>query len=76
MHPHADDVIRGTGGVRKSRWAMPGRGERGGSQIIDYRLGKAEHISLLTVYARGAQHDLTVAERDAWRTAVEAIDND
>ena len=76
MHPHADDVIRGTGGVRKFRWAMPGRGKRGGSQIIDYWLANAERIYLLTVYAKGAKHDLTVAERDAWRRAVEAISSD
>ena len=37
---------------------------------------KEEHIYLLTVYAKGAKDDLTAAERDAWRKAVEAIDND
>ena len=34
VHPEAGDVIRGTGGVRKIRWAMAGRGKRGGSRII------------------------------------------
>ena len=76
VHPHAGDVIRGTGGVRKVRWAMRGRGKRGGSRIIYYWLAKEEHIYLLTVYAKGARDDLTAAERDAWRRAVEAIDND
>ena len=76
VRPHAGDVIRGTGGVRKIRWAMPGRGKRGGIRIIYYWLAKEEHIYLLTVYAKGAKDDLSAAERDAWRRAVEAIDND
>ena len=33
-HPEAGDVIRGTGGIRKIRWAATGRGKRGGSRVI------------------------------------------
>ncbi|MCZ0945633.1 MAG: type II toxin-antitoxin system RelE/ParE family toxin [Gammaproteobacteria bacterium] len=75
-HPDAGDVIRETGGVRKIRWAMPGRGKRGGSRIIYYWLTKEDHIYLLTVYAKGTKDDLTAAERAAWRRAVEEIEND
>jgi len=75
-HPGAGDVIRGTGGVRKIRWAMSGRGKRGGSRIIYYWLTKEDHVYLLTVYAKGAKDDLTAAERAAWRRAVEEIEND
>ncbi len=76
VHPEAGDIIRGTGGIRKIRWAMPGRGKRGGSRIIYYWVKKEDHIYLLTVYAKGAKDDLTAVERDAWRRAVEAINND
>ena len=76
VHPQAGDVVRGTDGVRKIRWSTRGRGKRGGSRIIYYWLAKEEHIYLLTVYAKGEKEDLTAAERDAWRRAVEAIDND
>ena len=69
VHPQAGDVIRGTGGVR-------GRGKWGGSRITYCRLAKEEHIHLLTVYAKDTKDDLSAAERDAWRWAVEAIDND
>ena len=55
---------------------MPGRGKRGGSRIIYYWVTKEDHIYLLTVYAKGAKDDLTAAERDAWRRAVEAINDD
>ena len=76
VHPEAGDVIRGSSGIRKIRWAMPGRGKRGGSRVIYYWLAEQDHIYLLTVYAKGVKDDLTATERDAWRKAVEAIDHD
>jgi len=32
--PEAGPVIPGSGGVRKFRWAAPGRGKRGGYRVI------------------------------------------
>jgi hypothetical protein len=37
--PTAGDVIRGTGGLRKLRWAGSGRGKRGGARVIYYLAG-------------------------------------
>ena len=34
--PEAGPVIPGSGGVRKVRWAAPGRGKRGGYRVIYY----------------------------------------
>lgn len=33
-NPLAGDEIPGTGGVRKLRFAVPGRGKRGGARVI------------------------------------------
>ncbi|MEJ0041700.1 MAG: hypothetical protein WDM81_05590 [Rhizomicrobium sp.] len=33
-NPLAGDLIAGTGGVRKLRWALEGRGKRGGGRVI------------------------------------------
>ena len=35
-NPELGPVIAGTGGVRKLRWAAPGRGKRGGYRVIYY----------------------------------------
>ena len=34
LRPTQGDVIRGSGGLRKLRWAMPGAGKRSGLRII------------------------------------------
>jgi len=35
-HPEAGAVVPGSGGVRKLRWAVAGRGKRGGLRVIYY----------------------------------------
>jgi len=35
--PEAGDLISGSGGVRKLRWRVIGRGKRGGIRVIYYR---------------------------------------
>ncbi len=51
-NPEAGAVIRGSGGVRKIRWAIKGRGKRGGLRVIYYlRLQKSE-FWMLTLYPK------------------------
>lgn len=64
-HPKAGDVMQGTGGVRKLRWARQGMGKSGGSRVIYYyhneraNLSKAERnelaklVEILADYAHG-----------------------
>lgn len=51
-HPQAGDVISGSGGVRKLRWASDGRGKRGGVRIIYYLKLSENEIWLITLYAK------------------------
>jgi len=45
-NPEAGDVIPGSGGCRKVRWAASGRGKRGGARIIYFnRLSEDEICS-------------------------------
>ena len=51
-NPESGDLVRGSGGVRKLRWNVAGRGKRGGIRVIYYlRLNHGE-IWMLTVYAK------------------------
>ena len=52
-NPEAGNVIRGSGGVRKIRWAAAGSGKRGGYRVI-YFVRRAEStIWMLTMYPKG-----------------------
>ena len=51
-NPEVGDVVPGSGGVRKMRWAMPGRGKRGGLRIIYYLRSRQGQIWLLTLYPK------------------------
>ena len=61
-NPLAGDLIPGTGGVRKLRFAASGRGKRGGARVIYYYLDEAMPIYLLLAYAKTAKIDLTTDE--------------
>jgi mRNA-degrading endonuclease RelE of RelBE toxin-antitoxin system len=57
--PDAGSVIKGSGGIRKLRWAGSGRGKRGGLRVIYYWWVAKDRISLLLVYPKNEQDDLT-----------------
>jgi hypothetical protein len=54
-HPDAGDVIPGSGGVRKVRWAARGKGKRGGARIIYVYVVIAARVFLLRCYAKKRQ---------------------
>ena len=58
-YPDAGDVIRGSGGVRKLRWGLPGQGKRGGLRVIYYWITKDEQILFLTLYRKTEATDLS-----------------
>ena len=51
-NPEAGDVIRGSGGIRKVRWGIAGRGKRGGIRVIYYLRPRQGEIWMLTLYAK------------------------
>jgi hypothetical protein len=62
LRPEQGPVIRGTGGLRKVRWARAGAGKRGGLRIIYYWEPRDEVFYMLYAYAKSEQGDLTVAQ--------------
>lgn len=60
--PDAGNVVRGTGGMRKLRWAGSGRGKSGGLRVICYWWVAKDRISLLLAYPKNEQDDLTAEQ--------------
>jgi hypothetical protein len=71
--PAAGDVMQGTGGFRKVRWADPRRrlGRRGGLRVIYFYFEHDRQIWLLTMYGKNEAADLSATERRALKAAVE-----
>lgn len=72
-NPEAGDTIEGTGGVRKIRWALDGKGKSGGARIIYLDIIFASHIYLLTVFGKNEKANLSKQERNQMKTIVTAI---
>ena len=56
--PETGDLIRGSGGVRKIRWAVRGRGKRGGVRVIYYAKTREGVIWMLTIYAKNVAENI------------------
>ena len=57
--PDAGEVIRGSGGVRKLRWGVAGRGKRGGIRVIYYLRSHQDEVWMLTVYAKNEEASIS-----------------
>lgn len=68
--PHAGAVVAGTGGVRKIRLALPGRGKRGSTRVIYLYVEARQKIYLLLCYAKNEQGDLTPEQKKSVRQLV------
>ena len=71
--PTAGDLIPGTGGVRKLRWGVEGRGKRGGARIIYYFHSDRMPLYLLAVFTKNERADLSPSERATLRSLVDQL---
>lgn len=62
-NPLAGDVIPGLRGIRKIRFAMGGKGKRGGGRAIYFILVIDELVFLLTAYGKAEQEDLSERQK-------------
>ena len=66
-NPDAGDVIAGTGGLRKIRWAAMAKGKRGGARVIYYHVVSHAQIRMILIYRKGIKDDLTPKEKTVLR---------
>lgn len=66
-NPAAAELIPGTGGVRKLRWGLEGRGKRGGARVVYFYHSEAMPLFVLTAHAKNERADLSQADRNDFR---------
>ncbi len=64
-------LIQSTGGLRKVRWKLEGRGKSGGVRTIYYWMKQDEQIYMLYVYPKNEQEDLTSEQKKSLKKIVE-----
>ena len=72
-NPHIGDVIQGTGGARKMRIQLDGRGKSGGGRVIYLDVFEKEKLYLLFAYPKNVQEDLTEEQKKAIKSLIDAI---
>jgi mRNA-degrading endonuclease RelE of RelBE toxin-antitoxin system len=71
LHPDMGSIIQGSGGLRKVRWSMVGRGKRGGVRVIYYWAVSNDQILMLLIYTKKEQDDLTPGQVKMLRQIIE-----
>jgi len=71
--PDKGDLIPGSGGARKLRHALPGRGKSGGVRVIYYWHVASEQIYLLLIYPKSKKGNLTAQETAVMRELIKQL---
>ena len=71
--PERGDIIKGGGGIRKLRYALPGRGKSGGVRLIYYWLREDGRIYMLLIYPKSKKDTLTDRETALLRDFVKEL---
>ena len=67
QYPFTGDLIKGTGGLRKVRWASGGKGKSGGVRVIYFYVVRDAQIRMILIYKKGIKDDLTPKEKKLLR---------
>ncbi len=66
-NPDAGETMPGSGGARKLRWRLRGKGKSGGIRVITFFSGPPVPVFLLSAFGNGQWVNLTRAERNELR---------
>ena len=74
--PDMGAIIQGSGGLRKVRWKLEGRGKSGGMRSIYYWVKDEEQIYMLYIYPKSEQEELTPEQKKLLKAVVERWSNE
>ncbi len=75
-YPDHGDIIQGTGGLRKLRWAIKNKGKSGGIRVIYFDFIYFEKLNLVTAYKKGENDNLTKAERNDIKKLIHLLESE
>ncbi len=72
--PEAGDVVKGTGGMRKLRFAFEHRGKSGSSRVAYVDFAYYEKIYLITAYSKNEKDNMSEAEQNEIKKLIKAFE--
>jgi len=76
LYPDHGDIIKGTGGLRKLRWAIQGKGKSGGIRVAYVDFIIHEKIYLITAYKKGEKDNLSKSERNDIKKLISILESE
>ncbi len=70
LNPSAGNVVPGTGGARKIRIPLRGRGKSGGFRVITFYSGANIPVFLIDIYSKRERENITQARKKSIRKSV------
>jgi hypothetical protein len=74
--PTQGDLMEGTGGVRKVRFAGRGKGKSGGYRVVTYFAARDVPVLLLAIINKGERANLSKAERNELKKELQGFADD
>lgn len=76
LNPTGGDVIPGTGGLRKLRWSLEGKGKRGGLRTLYVDFAYYEKIYLISAYPKNVKADLNEDEKKKIKMLIKVLEDE
>ena len=73
-NPQTGDLVPGGGGIRKLRFALPGKGKRGGARLIYYWQTSQHKTYMLLAYAKAKKENLEPDQVKILKTLVKELE--
>ena len=72
-NPKAGNVIQGTGGLTKLRFALPDKGKSGGIRVLYVDFIHQEKIILVNCYSKSVKDTLSDKEKTEYKAIIKSI---
>jgi hypothetical protein len=72
-NPDAGDIIQGTGGLTKLRFALPNMGKSGGARVLFIDFIRQEKVFFINCYSKSEKDNITDSEKAIYKTLIKQI---
>ena len=70
-NPDAAELIQGTGGLRKIRFPLPGKGKSGGARVLYVDFIFYGKVFMINVYQKPEKENITDREKKAYKQIID-----